>query len=194
MVQETHLVHHEFVNARRAAFPSEATLLHTSKRRTRLRDSNSVDTNHPDLQFLCNLVRPRKVLGKEVRGKTDFTAVGSLDNIVLIVKLEQGCKGTESFFICDGTLSRYIREDCGFVEARPVAIVDSLPSNENLGTKVDGVLHMSFDFFHTSLRDERTDSNTFFHTVANLERLDSLDQSTSKVIINLGMDKDTVLK
>lgn len=87
-VQETHLLHHELVNARRAAFPSKPTLLHATERYTCLRDSTSVDSNHPNLQLLCNSVCPSKVLGEEVRGKADLTAVGSLDNIVLIVKLE----------------------------------------------------------------------------------------------------------
>ena len=53
---------------------------------------------------------------------------------------------------------------------------------------------MSLDFFHTSLLDEGTDSNAFLDTVTDFERLDSLDQSSGKVIVNLGMDKDTVLK
>ena len=133
---------------------------------------------------------PRDVLGKDSRGETVLGIVGSLENLLLGLELDQDDDGSENFLMTDLHRLVDISKD-GRLDIVTL-VTESLSSEKQVGTVVFTRLDVTHDPVVLNLTDLGTLESIGLEGVANLESLGVFKELLLELVVDALLDKDPV--
>lgn len=171
------------------ALAAEARLLDTTEGSSSVGDEAGVDTNHTVLELLGDAEGALHVVGEEVGGKTSAAEVGTLDDLLLSLELEERGDGTESLLLAKAHLVSDV-SDNGGLKVKSGA-VDSVATNENLSTLVAGILDKVLHLLESGLVDDGAEV-TVLSVVAELHLAHALRNHLGELVVDTALHVDEV--
>ena len=152
--------------------------------------SSDLTTELTSFQLVGDVESPRDVLGKDSRGETVLGIVGSLENLLLGLELDQDDDGSEDFLMTD--LHRFVDISKDGRLDIVTLVTESLSSEKQVGTVVFTRLDVTHDPVVLNLTDLGTLESIGLEGVANLESLGVFKELLLELVVDALLDKDPV--